>query len=90
MGNKRITLTRWVALTESRGSNRFLPAPTGSITEPKGILLMKLSVNVTSAEDFLRKKKVLKVVVYSSSRDPEHIRYITFVQKTVVQDIELV
>ena len=32
--------SRWVALTESRGSNRLFPAPTGSATEPRGILII--------------------------------------------------
>ena len=31
---------RWVALTESTGSNRRFPAPTGSATEPTGILII--------------------------------------------------
>ena len=31
---------RWVALPESTGSNRRFPAPTGSATEPTGILII--------------------------------------------------
>ena len=60
----------------------LFPAPTGSATEPTGILLLKLAMKATSAEDFLRKN--CKFIVYSSSRDPEHIRNITIVQKTAV------
>ena len=32
--------SRWVALTESTGSNRRFPAPTGLATEPTGILII--------------------------------------------------
>ena len=60
------------------GIKSLFPAPTGSATEPTGILLMKLTINATSAEDCFEKKR--KVIVYFSSRDPEHIRHITFVQ----------
>ena len=60
----------------------LFPAPTGSATEPKGILLLKLAMKVTSAEACF--EKISKFIVYPSSRDPEHIRHITNVQKTAV------
>ena len=60
----------------------LLPAPTGSATEPTGILLIKLAMKATSAEDCFENKS--KFIVYSSSRDPEHVRHITIVQKTAV------
>ena len=72
-----VHISRCVALMESTGSNRFFPALTGSATQPTGNLLMKLAMNATSAEDFFEKKK--EVIVYSSSRNPEHIRHIMFV-----------
>ena len=50
------------------GIKPLFPAPTGSATEPTGILLMKLAINATSAEDCFEKKR--KVIVYFSSRDP--------------------
>ena len=58
------------------------PAPTGSATEPTGILLLKLAMKATSAEDCF--EKISKFIIYPSSRDPEHIRHITNVQKTAV------
>ena len=79
-----LSMSRWVALTESMGS--LFPAPTGSATESTGILLMKLAMKATSAEDFFEKKVTL--LYYSISRDPEHIRHTTFVQKTAVRDTE--
>ena len=73
-----------VALTESTGRIISLfSAPTGSATEPTGIRLMKLAMKATSAEDCFENKSN-KFIVYSSSRDPEHIRHITIVQKTAV------
>ena len=50
--------------------------------EPTGILLMKLAMKATSAEDCFENKS--KFIVYSSSRDSERIRHITIVQKTAV------
>ena len=39
----------------------------------------------TSAEDLKKKQQKVRFnIVYSNSRDQEHIRHITFVQKTVV------
>ena len=67
------------------GIKSLFPAPTGSATESTGILLMKLAMNATSAEDCFEKKKS-NAIVYSISRDPEHIRHTTFVQKTAVRD----
>ena len=60
----------------------FFPAPTGSATEPTGILLMTLAMKATSVEDCFENKR--KFIVYSSSREPEHIRHITTVQKIAV------
>ena len=60
----------------------LFPAPTGSATESTGILLMKLAMKATPAEDFLRKE--VNLLYNSRSRDPEHIRHITIVQKTAV------
>ena len=60
----------------------LFPAPTGPATEPTGILLMKLAMEATSAEDCFENKS--KFIVYSSSRDPEHIRHTTIVQRTAV------
>ena len=34
------------------GIKSLFPAPTGSATESRGIILMKLAMNATSAEDF--------------------------------------
>ena len=73
-----LNVSRWVALTESTGSNRFFRR----LRDQQRSLLMKLAINATSAEDCFEKKR--KVIVYFSSRDPEHIRHITFVQKTAV------
>ena len=53
----------------------LFPAPTGSATEPTGILLMKLVMKATPAEDFLSKVNLL---YNSRSRDPEHIRHINY------------
>ena len=66
------------------GIKSLFPAPTGSATESTGILLMKLAMNATSAEDFFETKR--NIIVYSISRDPEQIRHTTFVQKTAVRD----
>ena len=66
------------------GIKSLFPAPTGSTTESTGILLMKLAMNATSAEDLFKKKS--NIIVYSISRDPEHISHTTFVQKTAVRD----
>ena len=68
------------------GIKSLFPAPTGSATESTGILLMKLAMNATSAEDFFETKS--NIIVYSISRDPEHIRHTIFVQKTAVRDTE--
>ena len=62
------------------------PAPTGSATESMGILLMKLTMNASSAEDCFERKS--NAIVYSISRDPEHIRHTTFVQINAVRDTE--
>ena len=51
----------------------LFPAPTGSATEPTGIFLTKLAMKATSAEDCFENKS--KFIVYSSSRDPEHMLY---------------
>ena len=64
------------------GIKSLFPAPTGSATEPRGILFMELTMNATLVEDVFEKKS--KVIVYSSSRDSEHIRLVTFVQKAAV------
>ena len=63
------------------------PAPTGSATDSMGILLMKLTMNATSAKDFYLEK--INVIVYSISRDPEHIRHTTFVQKLQFETLNL-
>ena len=68
------------------GIKSLFPAPTGSATDSTGILLMKLAMNATSAEDFFETKR--NIIVYSISRDPEQIRHTTFVQKTAVRDTE--
>ena len=64
------------------GIKLLFPAPTGSAKESTGILLMILAMNATSAEDCFEKKS--NAIVYSISRDPEHIRHTTFVQKNAV------
>ena len=58
------------------------PAPTGSATEPTGIMLMTLAMKATSVEDCFENKS--KFIVYSCSRDPQHISHITIVQKTAI------
>ena len=60
----------------------LFPAPTGSATEPTGILLMKLAMKATSAEDCF--EKISKFIVYPSSRYTEHFGHITNVKKTAV------
>ena len=64
------------------GIKSLFPAPTGSATEPTGILLLKLAMKATSAEDCF--ETISKFIVYPNSRDPEHIRHITNVHKTAV------
>ena len=43
-------------------------------------------MNATSAEDCFEKKS--NAIVFSISRDPEHIRHTTFVQINAVRDTE--
>ena len=56
-----------------RGIKSLFQAPTGSATEPTGNLLMKLAMKDTC---FTKRSKV---IVYSSLRNTEHVRHITFV-----------